>query len=72
MTLSGEELRMIIARRKEREKLVKLETRTGDPPPPLLALAAAKATLTGEFTLEELDAEIARSKARRKKQRDAI
>lgn len=65
--IRGQQIHDIIARRKEREKLVKLETRTGEPPPPLLALAAAKSTLTGEFTLEELDAEIARSKARRKK-----
>lgn len=65
--LTGQELREIIAARKFREKLVRIEARVGEGPPPLLALAAAQASLTGEFTIEELDAEIARCRERRKK-----
>jgi hypothetical protein len=63
--LSGSQLHDLIARRAEERKLVRAETRTGEGPPPLFELAAAQESLTGEFTLEELDAEIARSRARR-------
>ena len=69
VTLSGEELRMIIAARKEAQKQVRLEARVGEQLPPLLALAAAKASLhigePGWPTEEQMQEEIARSKARR-------
>ena len=69
MPLSGEELRMIIAARKDKEKQVRIEANAGSQPPPLLALAAAKASLhigePGWPTEEQMQEEIARSRARR-------
>jgi hypothetical protein len=69
-TITGQELREIIADRKFREKLARIEARVGEGPPPLLALAAAQSTLhigePGYPTQAEIDAEIKRSRERRK------
>lgn len=65
--LTGQQIHDKIAERKDREKQVRIEARVGEGPPPFFALMAAEASLTGEFTIEELDAEIARCRERRKK-----
>jgi hypothetical protein len=64
---SGKEISEIIADRKFREKLARIEARVGEGPPPLLALAAAQGSLTQGYSLAELDAEIAKSRERRNK-----
>ena len=69
MPLTGQELHALIARRKEREALVRQEARTGESLPPMLELMRAEATShigePGWPTQAEIDAEIDRSRARR-------
>jgi hypothetical protein len=68
---TGQQISEIIADRKFREKLARIEARVGGGPPPLLALAVAQGSLhigeTGWPTQGQIDAEIAKSRERRNK-----
>jgi hypothetical protein len=64
--LKGKEIHAIIRERKERERLVAQECRTGEQLPPLLELMRASEVIGKQgFSLEEIDAERARCRARR-------
>jgi len=66
VTQTKKEKREHLIARKDREKQVHLEARTGEQLPPLLELARIKASLESSgITQEEIDAELARSRERR-------
>ena len=72
MTQTKKEKREHLIARKDREKQVHLEARTGEQLPPLLELARIKDSLGRHgITQEMIDAEIERSRKRRLKCRNS-